>query len=133
MPWVRITAFCDSRVFSDYSEDPEDSKKILFQYSGGEQCVGHQRKHTTLEVICNREIATPFEIQEIREIGPCETVIISYSPVVCIVPPKAANSHKAEKKVDVLKRLNEIENQLAELQNQIWEIMEDLHSWLRLL
>ena len=40
-----------------------------------------------MEIKCDRSIGAMYEVEAIREVNPCETVIIARSPLVCTVAP----------------------------------------------
>lgn len=44
-----------------------------------------------MEIKCDRSIGTMYEVEAIREINPCETVIVARSPLVCTVAPPPRN------------------------------------------
>ena len=51
-----------------------------------------------MEIKCDRSIGTMYEVEAIREINPCETVIVARSPLVCTVapPPRDISSSKEQ-------------------------------------
>ena len=120
--------------------DPYSNSRVILQYSGGEQCVGHQARRATLTILCSRRISSPFEIQEVQEMGPCEMAIIAASPVVCTISPKpkepaepvepaepAEPVESMEETSDRMQQLLEIEEQLILIRNRVIELQEQLH------
>ena len=123
--------------------DPYSNSRVILQYSGGEQCVGHQARRATLTILCSRRISSPFEIQEVQEMGPCEMAIIAASPVVCTISPKPKEPvehvepaepaepvepvESMEETSDRMQQLLEIEEQLILIRNRVIELQEQLH------
>lgn len=116
------------RVFNGFTGDPYSNSRITLKYQGGEQCVGHQTKSATLTIFCNRELCSPFELQEILEVGPCETTIFAASPAICTLSPKPKEPGPKEESQHRMEILLEIEDQLAILRNQVLELEEQLHQ-----
>lgn len=114
--------------------DPYSNSRVILQFSGGEQCVGHQARRATLTILCSRRISSPFEIQEVQEMGPCEMAIIAASPVVCTISPKPKEPvepvepvESMEETSDRMQQLLEIEEQLILIRNRVIELQEQLH------
>lgn len=102
--------------------------------------MGHQARRATLTILCSRRISSPFEIQEVQEMGPCEMAIIAASPVVCTISPKpkepaepvepaepAEPVESMEETSDRMQQLLEIEEQLILIRNRVIELQEQLH------
>lgn len=96
--------------------------------------MGHQARRTTLTILCSRRISSPFEIQEVQEMGPCEIAIIAASPVVCTIAPKPKEPaepvqamESIEEASDRMQQLLEIEEQLILIRNRLIELEEQLH------
>ena len=113
-------------AFTGFVGDPYSNSRIILQFSGGGQCVGHQVRRATLTISCSRELSSPFEIQEVQELGPCETTIIAASPVVCTISPKPKEPKPIEETPDRMQQLIEIEEQLILLRNRVLELVEQL-------
>ena len=77
--------------------------------------MGHQARRATLTILCSRRISSPFEIQEVQEMGPCEMAIIAASPV-----------ESMEEASDRMQQLLEIEEQLILIRNRVIELQEQL-------
>lgn len=117
--------------------------------------MGHQARRATLTILCSRRISSPFEIQEVQEMGPCEMAIIAASPVVCTISPKPKEPvehvepagpaepaepagpagpaepvepvESMEETSDRMQQLLEIEEQLILIRNRVIELQEQLH------
>ena len=96
--------------------------------------MGHQARRATLTILCSRRISSPFEIQEVQEMGPCEMAIIAASPVVCTISPKPKEPveptepvESMEETSDRMQLLLEIEEQLILIRNRVIELQEQLH------
>lgn len=96
--------------------------------------MGHQARRATLTILCSRRISSPFEIQEVQEMGPCEMAIIAASPVVCTISPKpkepvepVESVESMEETSDRMQQLLEIEEQLILIRNRVIELQEQLH------
>ena len=102
--------------------------------------MGHQARRATLTILCSRRISSPFEIQEVQEMGPCEMAIIAASPMVCTISPKpkepvehvepvepAEPVESMEETSDRMQQLLEIEEQLILIRNRVIELQEQLH------
>ena len=113
-------------AFTGFVGDPYSNSRIILQFSGGGQCVGHQVRRATLTISCSRELSSPFEIQEVQELGPCETTIIAASPMVCTISPKPKEPKPIEETPDRMQQLIEIEEQLILLRNRVLELVEQL-------